>query len=79
MRVNPEEIFGPISSVRRVGSYGEVLTRVNDSEYGSTAGIATRSLARARYFRQYVETGCAMINVPTAGTDNHVPFGGRKH
>lgn len=79
MRVNREEIFGPIASVQSIGSYEEGLAIVNDTEYGLTAGIATRSLARATHFRRNVETGCVMINLPTAGTDYHVPFGGRKN
>ncbi len=79
MRVNREEIFGPIACVQSVGSYEEGLAIVNDTDYGLTAGIATRSLARATHFRRNVETGCVMINLPTAGTDYHVPFGGRKN
>lgn len=79
MRVNREEIFGPIACVQSIGSYDEGLAIVNDTEYGLTAGIATRSLSRATHFRRNVETGCVMINLPTAGTDYHVPFGGRKN
>ena len=51
---------------------------VNDTRFGLVAGIFTRSLARATHFRRHVETGCVTINLPTAGTDYHVPFGGRK-
>ena len=41
------------------------------------ARIVTTSLARATHFRRNVKTGCVMVNLPTAGTDYHVPFGGR--
>jgi alpha-ketoglutaric semialdehyde dehydrogenase len=47
----------------------------NDTPYGLTAGIATRSLARATKFRLKSRSGCVMVNLPTAGTDYHVPFG----
>lgn len=79
MRVNREEMFAPIACVIEVDSYEEGLAAVNDTEYGLTSGIVTRSLARATHFRRHAETGCVMVNLPTAGTDYHVPFGGRKH
>lgn len=79
MRVNREEMFAPIACIIKVGSYDEALSVANDTEYGLTAGIVTRSLARATHFRRNVETGCVMVNLPTAGTDYHVPFGGRKN
>jgi len=47
------------------------------ARFGLTAGIVTRNLARATHFRRNARTGCVMINLPTAGTDYHVPFGGR--
>lgn len=78
MRTNREEIFGPIASVIKVDSYEEALAVTNDTDYGLTAGIVTRSLARASHFRRNAEVGCVMVNLPTAGTDYHVPFGGRK-
>jgi aldehyde dehydrogenase (NAD+) len=77
MRINREEMFAPITCVIKVGSYGEALAVANDSEFGLTAGIMTRSLARASHFRRHMRAGCVMVNLPTAGTDYHVPFGGR--
>lgn len=79
MRVNREEMFVPIACVIEAQGFEQALDLVNDTEYGLTAGIVTRSLARATAFRQGVKTGCVMVNLPTAGTDYHVPFGGRKH
>jgi aldehyde dehydrogenase (NAD+) len=79
MRVNREEMFVPIACVIKSSSFDEALSIVNDTEYGLTAGIMTSSIARANAFRQGVTTGCVMVNLPTAGTDYHVPFGGRKH
>lgn len=77
MRINREEMFAPITCVIKVDSYAEALATANDSEFGLTAGIMTRSLARASHFRANMRAGCLMVNLPTAGTDYHVPFGGR--
>jgi aldehyde dehydrogenase (NAD+) len=77
MAINREEMFAPITCVIKVDSYAEALAVANDSEFGLTAGIMTRSLARANHFRANMRAGCVMVNLPTAGTDYHVPFGGR--
>ena len=77
MTVNREEMFAPIACVIPVGSYEEGLSAVNDTLFGLTSGIMTQSLARANHFRRNAKTGCVMVNLPTAGTDYHVPFGGR--
>jgi len=77
MRINREEMFAPLTSVIRVGSYDEALAVVNDTEFGLTSGIVTRDLARATHFRRHARTGVVTVNLPTAGTDYHVPFGGR--
>lgn len=75
--VNREELFAPMACVIKVNSYAEALSTVNDTRFGLTAGIMTRDLARATHFRRNARTGCVMVNLPTAGTDYHVPFGGR--
>jgi aldehyde dehydrogenase (NAD+) len=77
MRINREEMFAPLAAVIKVDSYDEALHVVNDTNFGLTSGIVTRSLARATHFRRNARTGCVMVNLPTAGTDYHVPFGGR--
>ncbi|NBZ89125.1 aldehyde dehydrogenase family protein [Stagnihabitans tardus] len=77
MAINREEMFAPITCIIKVGSYAEALATANDSAFGLTAGIMTRSLSRASHFRANVRAGCVMVNLPTAGTDYHVPFGGR--
>jgi len=77
MRINREEMFAPLTSVIKVDSYGEALSVVNDTSFGLTSGIVTKSLARATHFRRNARTGVVTVNLPTAGTDYHVPFGGR--
>ena len=78
MQINREELFAPIACVIKSNDYEHALTILNDTEFGLTAGIVTRSLATASDFKKRAESGCVMINLPTAGTDYHVPFGGRK-
>ena len=78
MRINKEEIFGPIASVIRVGDYAEALEIANDTRFGLSAGICTTSLKHAAHYRKTAEAGMVMVNLPIAGVDYHVPFGGRK-
>ncbi|MCC6262738.1 MAG: aldehyde dehydrogenase family protein [Bryobacterales bacterium] len=78
MRINREEIFGPSASVIRVKDYEEALAVANDTEFGLCAGICTQSLKYASHFQRHAEAGMVMVNLPTAGVDYHVPFGGRK-
>lgn len=77
MQINREEMFAPLAAVIKVDSYEEALHTVNDTNFGLTAGIVTTNLARATHFRRNAQSGCVMVNLPTAGTDYHVPFGGR--
>jgi alpha-ketoglutaric semialdehyde dehydrogenase len=77
MAINREEMFAPLTSVIKVDSYAEALATVNDTNFGLTSGIVTTSLARATHFRRNARTGVVTVNLPTAGTDYHVPFGGR--
>ncbi|NGP18140.1 aldehyde dehydrogenase family protein [Devosia aurantiaca] len=78
MRIAREEIFGPVAAVIRVKDYEEALATANDTEFGLSAGIVTTSLKYATHFKRNSEAGMVMVNVPTAGVDFHVPFGGRK-
>ncbi|MCS0025133.1 aldehyde dehydrogenase family protein [Vibrio antiquarius] len=76
--VNQEEVFAPMASVIRVSDLDEAIAVANDTRFGLTGGIITQSLRNSAIFKQQVQTGCVMVNLPTAGTDYHVPFGGRK-
>jgi acyl-CoA reductase-like NAD-dependent aldehyde dehydrogenase len=78
MRINREEIFGPVATVIRVKDYDEALAAANDTPYGLSSGICTTSLRHASHYRRNAEAGLVMVNLPTAGVDYHVPFGGRK-
>ncbi|TIX97411.1 MAG: aldehyde dehydrogenase family protein, partial [Mesorhizobium sp.] len=78
MRISREEIFGPVANVIRVKDYDEALAVANDTPFGLTSGICTSSLKHATHFKRNSEAGMVMVNLPTAGVDFHVPFGGRK-
>jgi alpha-ketoglutaric semialdehyde dehydrogenase len=78
MRINQEEVFGPVASVIKVSGYDEALAVANDTVFGLSSGIYTSSLKYASDFRKKSQAGMVMVNLPTAGVDYHVPFGGRK-
>ncbi len=78
MRINREEIFGPVASVIRVKNYEEALAVANDTPFGLSSGIVTTSLKYASHFKRHAAAGLVVVNLPTAGIDYHVPFGGRK-
>ncbi|MEL7416148.1 MAG: aldehyde dehydrogenase family protein, partial [Pseudomonadota bacterium] len=78
MRINREEVFGPVASVLRALNYEEALHMANDTEFGLSAGICTSSLKFASHFKRHAQAGMVMVNLPTAGVDYHVPFGGTK-
>lgn len=78
MRVSRDEIFGPCAAVIRVRDFDEALAVANDTAFGLSAGICTGSLKHATAFRRGARAGMVMVNLPTAGVDYHVPFGGTK-
>ncbi|MGR3501151.1 aldehyde dehydrogenase family protein [Pseudaestuariivita sp.] len=78
MTINREEVFGPVASVIRVRDYEEALHVANDTPFGLSAGICTTSLKHAQHFRRHAQAGMVFVNLPTAGVDYHVPFGGTK-
>lgn len=78
MRICREEVFGPVVTVSRVADYEAALAEANDTPYGLSAGICTTSLKYAEHYKRHAKAGMVMVNMPTAGVDYHVPFGGTK-
>lgn len=78
MRINREEVFGPVATVIRAKDYEEALSIANDTPFGLSAGICTTSLKYTTHFKNHAQAGLVMVNLPTAGVDYHVPFGGTK-
>ncbi len=79
MRINQEEMFGAIACVIKVKDYDEAIDILNDTQFGLSGGIITNNLKKAMQFKHDAQIGNVMINLPTAGMDNHVPFGGSKN
>ncbi len=77
-RIAREEVFGPVAAVLRADNYEHALSLANDTPFGLCAGICTTSLKLATHFKRHAQVGMCMVNLPTAGVDYHVPFGGRK-
>ena len=78
MRISREEIFGPVASVIPADNFEHALALANDTQFGLSSGIVTQSLKHATHFKRHAQAGMVMVNVPTAGVDYHVPFGGSK-
>lgn len=78
MRINHEEVFGPVVSTVKVADYDEALAVANSGDFGLSAGIVSNDAARVRDFRKNIRAGMVMVNLPTAGVDYHVPFGGTR-
>jgi alpha-ketoglutaric semialdehyde dehydrogenase len=78
MTINREEVFGPVASTLIADDYDHALALANDTEFGLSSGICTTSLSKSRHFLRHAQAGMVMVNLPTAGVDPHVPFGGRK-
>jgi aldehyde dehydrogenase (NAD+) len=76
--ISTTELFGPIACLYRVGDFAEALGLANDSPYGLTACIHTRSIHRATEFTRKIQSGVAVVNAGTYGSEPHMPFGGLK-
>jgi acyl-CoA reductase-like NAD-dependent aldehyde dehydrogenase len=78
MRVEQEEIFGPVLSAIKVGSLDEAVTVNNDVLYGLSSSLYTRDVNAAFRAMSDLDNGITYINAPTIGAEAHLPFGGVK-
>jgi aldehyde dehydrogenase (NAD+) len=78
MRVEQEEIFGPVLSAIRVGSLDEAIQVNNDVAYGLSSALYTRDVNAAFRAMTDLATGITYVNAPTIGAEAHLPFGGVK-
>lgn len=76
--ISMTELFGPIACLYRARDFEHALELANDSPYGLTACIHTRSIHRAMEFMQKVQAGVVVVNAGTYGSEPHMPFGGVK-
>lgn len=78
MRINQEEIFGPIACMIEAQDVEDAVEILNDSDYGLSAGIITQSLGSSEYFQSHAQAGLLTVNDSPAASEHHVPFGGIK-
>ncbi len=78
MRLEQEEIFGPVLSVVRVTTLDEAFTVNNDVKYGLSSSLYTRDVNAAFRALDELDNGITYINAPTIGAEAHLPFGGVK-
>ncbi len=76
--ISVSELFGPVACLYRTAGFAEALRLSNQSPYGLTACIHTRSVHRALEFTRRVQAGVAVVNAGTFGSEPHMPFGGVK-
>jgi aldehyde dehydrogenase (NAD+) len=76
--ISKKELFGPIICLYRVNNFEEAVSLANNTHYGLTACIHSRNIHRAIEFTQRIQTGVAVINAGTYGSEPHMPFGGMK-
>jgi acyl-CoA reductase-like NAD-dependent aldehyde dehydrogenase len=78
MRIYTEESFGPVVSVIRARGVDDAARLANDTEYGLSAAVFSRDVARALTVAQRIESGICHINGPTVHDEAQMPFGGMK-
>jgi aldehyde dehydrogenase (NAD+) len=78
MCIAREEIFGPVMSILTADSFEHALELANDSIYGLSSAIYTRSLRYAHEFARRIQAGVVKVNGHTPGNAVNAPFGGRK-
>jgi aldehyde dehydrogenase (NAD+) len=78
MRIEQEEIFGPVTTVIPFSTLDEAINIVNDTRYGLSSAIYTQDVNQAFYAMQELYTGICYVNSATIGAEVHLPFGGTK-
>lgn len=78
MRIEQEEIFGPVTCVIPFSTLDEAIDIVNGVQYGLSSAIYTQDVNQAFYAMQELYTGICYVNSATIGAEVHLPFGGTK-
>ncbi|HZN48154.1 MAG TPA: aldehyde dehydrogenase [Ramlibacter sp.] len=78
MRIYHEETFGPVKAVVRVRGVDEAIACANDNEYGLSAAVFGRDIARAFNVARRIDSGICHVNGPTVHDEAQMPFGGVK-
>ena len=78
MRIYHEETFGPVKAIVRVNGVQEAVACANDNEYGLSAAVFGRDIARAYNVARKIDSGICHVNGPTVHDEAQMPFGGVK-
>src|SRR5690606_41883113 len=73
------QLFGPVTARYRVGEIEEAIRLANDTSFGLTGAVHTRSIHRIQEFAARYRAGLVSVNGPTYGAGPHMPFGGVKN
>ena len=78
MRIAQEEVFGPVLALMVANDFDDAMRLANGVQFGLSASIVSRDLTRVHQFINSIEAGLITINLPTAGVEYQLPFGGTK-
>jgi aldehyde dehydrogenase (NAD+) len=78
MRIAQEEVFGPVLGLMVAEDFEEAMEIANGVRFGLSASIVSRDLTRVHQFIDRIEAGLITVNLPTAGVEYQLPFGGTK-
>jgi aldehyde dehydrogenase (NAD+) len=78
MTIAREEIFGPVLAVMRAKNFEDAMQIANDIPFGLSASIQTTNVSRVFEFVNRMEAGLLTVNLPSAGVEYQLPFGGTK-
>ena len=78
MRIDHEETFGPVKCIVRVNGVEEAIGCANDNEYGLSAAVFGREIARALNVARKIDSGICHVNDPTVHDEAQMPVGGVK-
>ena len=78
MRIAQEEVFGPVLAMMVANDFDDAMRLANCVKFGLSASIVSRDLARVHQFINRIEAGLITVNLPTAGVEYQLPFGGTK-
>lgn len=76
MRLNQEEVFGPVACMIEASDLDDAIEKLNDTDYGLSAGCITQSLEASTHFQNRARAGLISVNASPAISEHHVPFGG---
>ncbi len=78
MRIAQEEVFGPVLALMAANDFDDAMRLANGVQFGLSASIVSRDLTRVHQFINDIEAGLITVNLPTAGVEYQLPFGGTK-